>query len=52
MTDTPQPFQTEYGNEWACSNCGDEWTPVTMESGVLLCEDCYREWHNSDEVAR
>jgi uncharacterized Zn ribbon protein len=38
----------EYGNEQACSNCGDEWSALTMESGVLLCEDCYSEWVASE----
>lgn len=45
VTTTHEP---EYGNDEACSNCGDEWSPLTMESGVLLCEDCYSEWVASE----
>lgn len=40
---------TEYGNEQACSNCGDEWSTLTMESGVPLCGDCYSEWVASED---
>lgn len=39
---------TEYGNETACDNCGDEWddlTPVLTRLGVTLyCQECLREW--------
>lgn len=30
--------ETEYGNEVACSNCGDEWAKTYTDG---LCEECY-----------
>lgn len=34
----PEP---EYGNDQACSNCGDEWSTNYDETG--LCDDCQTE---------
>jgi len=31
----------EYGNDQACSNCGDEWSTNYDETG--LCDDCQTE---------
>lgn len=40
----------EYGNATACDNCGNEWGPISDESGLPLCADCSAEYWDSDET--
>lgn len=30
-------METEYGNEKACANCGDEWSPLSEQG---YCPEC------------
>jgi uncharacterized Zn ribbon protein len=39
---------TEYGNETACDNCGDEWDHLTLVGTSLYCQECLREWEKNN----
>lgn len=40
---------TEFGNDKACDNCGDEWAPLDDKG---LCPDCRAVWEEQDPSQR